>query len=73
VTEAELQFSYERARSMVDVADPSLSPLLRKPLEVAAGGSGHEGTDNFGRDVYHSVDDPNFRVLVDWVLGVTTP
>lgn len=70
VTEAELQFSYDRARSMVEVNDPPLSPLLRKPLEVAAGGSGHEGTDRYGRDVYRSVDDPSFRVLVEWVLGI---
>jgi hypothetical protein len=55
---------------MVDVNDPPMSPLLRKPLEVAAGGSGHEGTDKYGRDVYRSVDDPSFRVLVDWVLGI---
>lgn len=69
VTEAELQFSYDRARSMVDPREPSQSMLLRKPLEVSAGGSGHEGTDNFGRDVYQRVDDPSFRVLVEWVVG----
>jgi hypothetical protein len=70
VTEAELQFSFDRARSMVNTEDPSLSPLLRKPLEVAAGGSRHEGTDAFGMDVYRSVDDPSFRVLVEWVVGI---
>ena len=70
VTPAELQLSYDRARSMIDVDDPTSSLLLKKPLEVAAGGSGHEGTDAFGRDVYRSVDDPNFQVLVRWVLGV---
>lgn len=69
VTEAELQFSYDRARSMIDAGDPPQSMLLRKPLEVSAGGSGHEGTDNYGRDVYRSVDDPSFRVLVTWVTG----
>jgi hypothetical protein len=70
VTEAELQFSYDRARSMLNVDDPDQSMLLRKPLEVAAGGSGHEGTDSFGRDVYRSMDDPSFRVLMNWVVGV---
>jgi hypothetical protein len=69
VTEAELQFSYDRARSMIDANDPPMSPLLRKPLEVAAGGAGHEGTDNFGRDVYANVNHPSFRVLADWVLS----
>jgi hypothetical protein len=70
VTEAELQFSFDRARSMVNADDPPSSLLLRKPLEVAAGGSRHEGTDAYGMDVYRSVDDPSFRVLVEWVVGV---
>ena len=69
VTPAELQLSYDRTRAMIDVEDPTNSLLLKKPLEVAAGGSGHEGTDTFGRDVYRSVDDPNFQMLVRWVLG----
>lgn len=69
VTPLELQLSYDRARAMIDVDDPTRSLLLRKPLEVAAGGSGHEGTDPFGRDVYRSVGDPDYQVLVRWVLG----
>ena len=71
VTPQELQLSYDRARSMIDLDEPGLSPLLRKPLEVAAGGSGHQGTDNFGRDVYRSVDDPSFQTLLRWVSGVS--
>ena len=71
VTEAELQLSYDRARSMLDSVDPNDSVLLLKPLSVEAGGSGHEGTDLFGRNVYHSVDDPSFQVLVRWAHGVT--
>jgi hypothetical protein len=53
------------------VSDPNRSPLLVKPLELAAGGSDHEGTDSFGRNVYRSPEDPSFQVLVRWVLGVT--
>jgi len=71
VTPLELQFSYDRARSLVNRDDPSASPLLRKPLEVSAGGSLHEGTDSFGMDVYRSPDDPSYRVLQAWVLGPT--
>lgn len=67
VTEAELQLSYERTRSMVDWDDPGASLLLRKPLEVGLGGAGHKGTDDFGRDVYQRMDDPSFLVLVRWV------
>jgi len=70
VTALELQISYDRARSMIDVEKPGMSLLLRKPLEVAAGGSGHEGTDAYGRDVYRSVDDPSFQVMLRWVAGI---
>lgn len=70
VTPAELQLSYERARSMLNAADLEASLLLLKPLEVAAGGSGHEGTDSFGRNVYRTLDDPNFQTLVRWAMGV---
>jgi hypothetical protein len=69
VTDAELQLSYDRARSMIDADHPARSLLLKKPLEVSAGGSGHEGTDSFGIDVYGSADDPSYRILTDWVLG----
>ncbi|HET8936382.1 MAG TPA: hypothetical protein VFN67_23220 [Polyangiales bacterium] len=69
VTESELALSYNRARSLLDAGDPNKSALLLKPLEVSAGGSEHEGTDSFGRNVYHSPEDPDFQVLVRWALG----
>lgn len=68
-TAAEIELSYARALSMIDVEDPQNSELLLKPLETAAGGSRHEGTDEFGRDVYGSTDDPGFQVLRAWVLS----
>jgi len=71
VTEAELVLTYNRARSMIDPADPERSPLLIKSLEAAAGGADHEGADSFGRNVYRSPDDPDFQVLVRWALGVS--
>ena len=40
---AEVGYSYERARSMIDAHAPEQSLLLRKPLSVEAGGAGHEG------------------------------
>jgi hypothetical protein len=73
VTEAELQLSYDRERSMIDAARPTDSLLLRKPLDVSAGGIGHEGTDEFGMDVYRSVDDPSFQALVGWVMTLPPP
>ena len=73
VTPAELQLSYDRARSMIDAEHPRESLLLRKPLDVLAGGIGHEGTDQFGMDVYRSVDEPRFQTLVSWVTASPPP
>lgn len=70
VTEAELQRSYDRARSLVNPRDPEQSQLLTKPLEVEAGGALHEGTDSFGRDVYRDADAEGYRILRDWVLSI---
>jgi hypothetical protein len=56
---------------MLDPSDPNRSRLLLKALEVSAGGSDHEGTDSFGRNVYRSAEDPDFQVLVRWALGVS--
>lgn len=69
VTAAELQLSYDRARSMVDAREPERSLLLTKPLDVSAGGAGHEGVDRFGLDVYRSAADPSYQALRSWVLG----
>lgn len=66
-TPAELQRSYDRASAMLatgDTVDDSL--LLRKPLETSAGGQGHKGVDNFGRNVYQSKQDPRYAALVLW-------
>lgn len=63
----EVLYSYDRARSMLaTAADPTQSFLLRKPLEVAAGGQGHFGVDGFGRNVFQSRDDDDYRVLLNW-------
>jgi hypothetical protein len=65
----ELAYSYARARSMIDANAPERSLLLRKPLATAAGGSGHEGTDRLGRNVYQSKLDPGYVALAAWVLA----
>jgi hypothetical protein len=68
-TDAEIAHSYERARSMIDAYSPEDSWLLHKPLELAAGGSGHEGADDLGRNVYQTTSEPNYVALRHWVLG----
>ena len=68
-TPLELDHAYERTRSMIDAADPERSLLLRKPLATAAGGSGHEGVDQLGRNVYPSKAEPAYLILQSWVIG----
>lgn len=69
-TPAELIHSYDRARSMLDAAHPERSLLLRKPLATAAGGTGHEGVDALGRNIYQSTDEVGYRALAAWVQGI---
>ncbi|HKU38995.1 MAG TPA: hypothetical protein VJR89_12630, partial [Polyangiales bacterium] len=71
-TPAELLHSYNRARSMLDNLNPDGSLLLRKPLATAEGGTGHEGVDALGRNVYQSADELGYRVLERWVRGSPT-
>ena len=70
----EMLASFERARSML-ITDGSRplaeSPLLLKPLDPSAGGTGHGGADVFGRNVYRSVNDPNYQVLLRWAAQGT--
>ena len=68
-TPEEIAHTYERARSMIEAKSPDLSLLLRKPLAVEAGGTGHEGTDELGRNVYQTQMDPNYTVLARWVFA----
>jgi hypothetical protein len=70
MTPLEVAHTYERARSMIDPADPARSLLLRKPLSTMAGGAGHEGVDELGRNVYQSKIEPGYLVLQRWVLGL---
>lgn len=72
VSPAELAHSYERARSMIDTGAPARSLLLEKPLAVSAGGTGHEGVDEFGRNVYQTPSEPGYVALTRWVVGLST-
>ena len=66
-TPRELAWSYDRARSMLIAHEgPRRSPLLRKPLAVRAGGSGHQGDDQWGAAIYSSKDHPNWVALFLW-------
>jgi len=69
LTGDEASASFQSALSFIDSAHPERSMLLRKPLAVAAGGSGHEGVDPFGRNVYRTREDSGYLALEAWVLG----
>lgn len=66
-TAAELAESYARTRSMLVSPDGvARSPLLRKPLAVAAGGASHGGDDVWGQPIYRSKQDARFAALFFW-------
>lgn len=74
MTVEEVQFSYERARSMLATsATIEQSLLLRKPLEPAAGGQGHTGVDDFGHNVFASRADPRYVALSTWAHTLGAP
>lgn len=67
VTPAELDATYDRARSMLaSASSPEASLLVRKPLDDAAGGSEHMGRDARGHNVYASKDAPGWRAIAGW-------
>jgi hypothetical protein len=66
----ERDYTLQFALAMIDPVDPSQSLLLRKPLAIEAGGSGHFGMDKFGRNVYRTTDSAGYLTLARWVLSV---
>ncbi len=68
----EISATESLALSMIDDGDPGRSLLLRKPLAVAAGGSGHLGVDKHGRDIYRTAQDSGYLTIARWVYGTPT-
>ena len=64
----ELSTSYALALSMIDADAPRTSPLLRKPLAIEAGGSGHYGVDQYDRDVYRTEQDAGYLIIARWIV-----
>lgn len=63
----EVLHSYKRSVSMIasaELVEDSL--LLRKPLEAQAGGQGHKGVDDLGRNVFASKQEPGWQLLLAW-------
>ncbi|HET8935180.1 MAG TPA: hypothetical protein VFN67_17145 [Polyangiales bacterium] len=72
-TPQEILESYRRTRGMLEHDTDGLPLLLRKPLELRAGGASHGGRDAYGRNVYASKEAPNYRVLERWATGEGAP
>lgn len=68
-TADEQELTYQLALSMIDENNREDSLLLRKPLSVEAGGYGHLGVDNYGRDVYRTTQDAGYVKLARWVFS----
>jgi hypothetical protein len=63
----EVMHSYQRTLSMLASAEQvEDSLLLRKPLETQAGGQGHKGVDDLGRNVFASKADASWQLLLTW-------
>jgi cytochrome c553 len=68
-TEEQSRQNYEIALRLIAPGDPTSSTLLMHPLAPSAGGD----TMHSGGRQFASQDDPDWRVLADWVRQVKTP
>jgi hypothetical protein len=70
LTADELAANYRSAIGFAADGDAAL--LLRKPLDVTAGGSYHEGRELYGGDdVFLAEEDPGYQLLRRWIDGET--
>jgi hypothetical protein len=58
----DVAFDFEQASMQVDPYDQLGSPLLEKPLAVAAGGQPHS------YQPFASTDDPDYQAIRDWIV-----
>ena len=64
-SEEQSRRNFQMASLLVNPGDPETSRLLQQPLAPEAGGNVfHSGGRQFA-----SKDDPNWKILVDWVNG----
>jgi len=54
--------NYDSASGMADIANPTGSKLLTKPLALAAGGIQH-----LGGDIFPSTTDPDYVAMLGWI------
>ena len=61
-TEDESQANFDSASGMADIASPTSSKLLLKPLAVSAGGIQH-----LGGDIFLNTTDPDYLTILGWI------
>lgn len=62
-TEAQSRENYKSVKGLVNVKNPMKSLILIHPLAHEAGGDEHHG----GGDQFKSKDDPDWKIIADWV------
>jgi hypothetical protein len=58
----------QAVRGLVTTWEPQDSPLLRKPLAVAAGGVTHSGGD-----IFADQQDVDYQTVLSWISGEAAP
>ena len=61
------RFDFDQVSMQVSVASPDSSPILRKPLALAAGGTPHQVK------VFASVSDSEYLAIRAWIRDGVTP
>ena len=66
---SERQLNYNAARAFIDLNVVDNSLLLKKPLELDAGGYYHGATKLGTSNVFPHIDDSEYKILVKWASG----
>jgi hypothetical protein len=61
-TAEQLLANHDSAAGMANIANPTTSKLLTKPLALSAGGIQH-----LGGDIFMSVADPDYVAILGWI------
>jgi len=62
--------NYDATRAIVDLDARDESLLLKKPLDVSAGGYYHGGATRYDKgDVFATTEDPDYVILEKWIHG----
>jgi hypothetical protein len=69
LNQGERQLNYNAARAFIDLNVVDNSLLLKKPLELDAGGYYHGATLLGTSNVFARIDDSEYKILVKWASG----